>query len=81
MNVTLDGPFGPNPCQVNHDPQGQRIHVDSRHKLLSEGMRDIEQYLGLNMSLGKRWVETETQTMSGFLTIWSYLQSCDCDWS
>lgn len=82
MTVMFDGAYGPNLCKISHDPQAQRIFVESDYILYPENMLDIEVYLGLNTALGKRWVITEAKDDFGrTLTIWNYLESTDCDWS
>lgn len=80
MILVLDGPHGPNECYVNHSPEAQRIYVESKFRLESEGMREVEGYLNLKMQLGVRWMVSEVTTITGVLTIWDYLETQDTDW-
>jgi hypothetical protein len=80
MRIVLDGVFGPNECDISHDPVASRVFVESKQRLTIGDFLEIESQLGLDMHLGKRWHVTESQTQDGWITIWDYLEFKDCDW-
>jgi hypothetical protein len=80
----INGALGPNRIKVSHDPERQEIMVESEKRLLEEDMRTVEEYLNLNMSLGKRWNHGYAMRQTGeypFVVAWAYLEAQDCDWS